>query len=77
MRDAITAILGLFLTRTVILAIYRLWLHPLRKFPGPALAAVSGMYRAYYTTFGKGGWVDHVERLHEQYGELVFSYDFK
>ncbi|KAK7043993.1 hypothetical protein VNI00_008161 [Paramarasmius palmivorus] len=71
MRDAITAILGLFVTRTVILAIYRLWLHPLRKFPGPALAAVSGMYRAYYTTFGKGGWVDHVERLHEQYGPVV------
>lgn len=49
-------------------AVYRLYLHPLRKFPGPRLAAIAGWYAAYWDCFGQGGYTAHVIELHKQYG---------
>ncbi|KAF8888091.1 cytochrome P450 [Infundibulicybe gibba] len=51
--------------------IKRMYFHPLAKYPGPALAAVSGWYRAYYDIIMDGGWTQHLERLHEAYGPVV------
>ncbi|KIW45796.1 hypothetical protein, variant [Exophiala oligosperma] len=49
--------------------IYRLWIHDLRRFPGPKLAAVS---RIPYLWQGyNGNLVAWVSQQHERYGEIV------
>ncbi|KIK55316.1 hypothetical protein GYMLUDRAFT_47885 [Collybiopsis luxurians FD-317 M1] len=53
------------------LTLYRLFLHPLRKYPGPPLAAVSGGYEAYLNIIKGGGLVTELVRLHEVYGPVV------
>ncbi|KAF8243369.1 hypothetical protein K440DRAFT_561887 [Wilcoxina mikolae CBS 423.85] len=56
---------------TLILAagIYRLFLHPLRNFPGPKLAALSKLNEAYLQWQGRNGL--EIRALHQQYGDFV------
>lgn len=56
----------------VALAFYRLYIHPLSKYPGPKLAAVSSLYRAYHQTWRDGRLVEQLTHLHELYGKLFF-----
>ena len=53
----------------VALALYRLFFHPLHKFPGPVLAALTDWYEIYYNIVHDGGLVVEIERLHNLYGE--------
>ncbi|KAF5381433.1 hypothetical protein D9757_009045 [Collybiopsis confluens] len=53
------------------LFIYRLFFHPLRKYPGPTLAALSGGYQAYHSQIKGGEWILEIERLHRIYGPVV------
>ncbi|ESK83302.1 cytochrome p450 [Moniliophthora roreri MCA 2997] len=71
MNELVATLLFLYLVHNLLLAFYRVCIHPLRAFPGPKLAAMTGTYRAYYSVFGEGGWVDHLEKLHERYGPVV------
>ena len=61
----------LFLIAAVgLVIIYRLTLHPLARFPGPVLAASTGLYEAYYQCIKDGGgryWVE-IEKMHQRYG---------
>lgn len=50
------------------LALYRLFFHPLRKYPGPVLAALTEGYEVYYNIIQFGGMVDELLRLHTIYG---------
>ena len=53
------------------LILYRLFLHPLAKYPGPKLAAASHWYECYFNVFkppGPGQFMYQVERMHEAYG---------
>ncbi|KAJ5368174.1 cytochrome P450 [Penicillium cataractarum] len=50
---------------------YRLFFHPLRKFPGPKLAAVSHLYEFYYDVIKGGMYVEKINRLHEEYGPII------
>ena len=50
--------------------IYRLTIHPLAKFPGPKLAAVTNMYGAYYDLTHGRSYVKQLPALHDQYGNL-------
>ncbi|KOC17618.1 hypothetical protein AFLA70_712g000361 [Aspergillus flavus AF70] len=50
---------------------YRLYLHPLSKYPGPRLAAISSLYRAYHQTWRDGRLVEQLTHLHEIYGPVV------
>lgn len=50
------------------LALYRLFLHPLAKFPGPRLAAVTSWYEGYYEIVKNGQYTRHISRLHDHYG---------
>lgn len=55
-------------TRTSI-AVYRLFLHPLKEYPGPVLAKLTKWYGFYLTSFGKT-YIDY-PALHEKYGDVV------
>ena len=52
------------------LTLYRLYAHPLAKFPGPRLAAASSWYEAYYEIVLKGQYSRQISKLHDQYGML-------
>jgi hypothetical protein len=62
--------LSYFLT----LVVYRLFFHPLAKFPGPKLAALTTWYEGYYDVIkSKGRFTWELARLHDRYGELFWS----
>ncbi|KAL4963352.1 cytochrome P450 [Aspergillus stella-maris] len=69
----VTAAAVLPLLRGLYLILYRLYLSPLTKFPGPKLAALSTWYKAYYdlVSGGHGGqFAFQIKRLHEQHGPV-------
>jgi hypothetical protein len=51
------------------LAIYRLYLSPLAKFPGPKLAALSKWYEFYYEVVLKGQFTFRIQEMHKKYGQ--------
>lgn len=55
----------------VFLAVYRLYLHPLAKYPGPKIAALTVWYEFYYDAIKQGRYTFEIERMHEQYGPIV------
>jgi len=65
------AVLALAFVYFVGLAIYRLYMSPLAKFPGPKLAALTQWVEAYYEILhGEGGqFMWKYREWHEQYGE--------
>ncbi|KAF7116903.1 hypothetical protein CNMCM5793_005533 [Aspergillus hiratsukae] len=52
-------------------AIYRLFFHPLSKFPGPKLTAITFLYEFYYDVFKGGKFLFQMEKMHERYGPIV------
>jgi hypothetical protein len=60
-----------FLAWIVLLVFRRFFLHPLSKFPGPPLAALSPLYKSYYEVIKGGEWLNHVDKLHQVYGEFI------
>ncbi|KAF7588056.1 hypothetical protein BBP40_006225 [Aspergillus hancockii] len=55
----------------IISALYRLYIHPLRKIPGPRLAAVTKLYAFYYNYIQEGGYSKQFKGLHEKYNSPV------
>lgn len=51
------------------LAVYRLFLSPLAKFPGPKLAALTRKYESYYEAVQNYEYLWKIKKLHQQYGE--------
>lgn len=49
-------------------SIYRLFFHPLSKFPGPKIAAVTRAYEFYYDGIKGGMYMWEVQKMHEKYG---------
>lgn len=50
------------------LVIYRLFLSPIAKFPGPKLAAVTSWYELYYDVVKQGKYLFEIEKIHDKYG---------
>ncbi|KAF8856700.1 cytochrome P450 [Acephala macrosclerotiorum] len=61
--------IAIYLGYLFIRTIYRLYFHPLAKFPGPRLAAVSQLWFARSWYYGK--YFQDIEELHKQYGDFV------
>ena len=55
----------------VALVVYRLYFHPLARFPGPKYAAISRWHEFYYEVVKQGQYTFKIQELHKQYG-LVF-----
>ena len=69
--DLITLVSGATISSflcLVALVFYRLYAHPLKEFPGPVLAAISGWYQTYYDTVTGGTFVKKYNGWHEAYG---------
>lgn len=49
--------------------IYRLYFHPLSKYPGPILGKLTGLHTTYHAY--KGDRYLHLYQLHEKYGPIV------
>lgn len=64
---------GAYILYTTGLVIYRLYFHPLAKFPGPKYAALSRWHEFYYEVVLKGQFTFKIQELHKQYGELPSS----
>ncbi|KAF9077868.1 cytochrome P450 [Rhodocollybia butyracea] len=54
-----------------VLALYRLFFHPLCEYPGPPLAALTDWYQAYYNIVKGGGLVIKYEQLHKLHGPVI------
>jgi hypothetical protein len=64
-----TAIFIAFLLLLITHVIYQLHFHPLSKFPGPKLAALTTWYEGYYDIIKKGRFTFELGDLHDKYGE--------
>jgi Cytochrome P450 len=64
----LTSTLGGWISYLFVLAIYRLYFHPLAKFPGPRMAALTSGYEFYYDAIKGGRYYKKIEKLHEKYG---------
>ncbi|KAF9056859.1 hypothetical protein BDP27DRAFT_1189835, partial [Rhodocollybia butyracea] len=54
-----------------VLVLYRLFFHPLCRYPGPTLAALTDWYGAYYSIVKGGGLVTQYEQLHKLHGPVI------
>ncbi|KAF2458298.1 cytochrome P450 [Lineolata rhizophorae] len=62
---------GAFVAYCFWLAVYRLFLSPLAKFPGRKLAALTGWYEFYYDVIQTGMYWEQVGKMHEEYGPII------
>ncbi|KAF2821517.1 trichodiene oxygenase [Ophiobolus disseminans] len=65
------ALVGVALAYYGTLALYRLFLHPLTRFPGPKLAACSRWYEGYYDVILGGQYTKKIAELHKIYGPII------
>lgn len=61
----------LYLWYCFCLALYRLYLHPLAKFPGPRLAALTSWYEVYYDVYLIGKFRNQIKEMHSKYGTYL------
>lgn len=62
-------LVGAIIAYYATLVFYRLFLHPLARFPGPKAAAISRWYEAYYDVLLGGQYTSKIAELHREYGE--------
>ncbi|TVY80571.1 Cyrochrome P450 monooxygenase [Lachnellula suecica] len=60
-------LVNVFLWLAAIL-VRRLFFSPLSKFPGPKVAAATGLYEAYYDVIQEGQYTFKIKELHKKYG---------
>ncbi len=54
------------------LGIYRLYFHPLAKFPGPKIAALSEWYETYHNVYRRGQFTPLIRDWHGKYGKRIY-----
>lgn len=68
--SAVTLTATSLLLYIVIGAVYRLYLSPIAKFPGPKLAALTLWYEFYYDVVKRGRYTWKIREMHEKYGAV-------
>ncbi|KAH6662383.1 cytochrome P450 [Halenospora varia] len=68
----ITTVLLAVLLYNFAITVYRLYLSPISKFPGPKFAAATFAYEAYYNILKGGKYTFKIKELHERYGPIVW-----
>ncbi|KAI1328428.1 putative cytochrome P450 [Xylariaceae sp. FL0255] len=65
--------IALAISYTLLLGLYRIYLHPLAGFPGPKLAAATAWYETYIDIFQRprSTFMDEIARMHRVYGPIV------
>lgn len=53
--------------------LYNVFLHPLRKFPGPRIAGATSLWRAYKEVILKETLAQELFDLHRKHGRLSFQ----
>lgn len=69
-----TLLAALFFMYLVLCCIYRLTFHPLAKFPGPKLAAITSLWAAYYDLRKNPSLAKKLPALHDKYGPIVRTF---
>lgn len=64
--------LGLALLYVACLVVYRIYFHPLAKFPGPKLAAATLWYEFYHDVVKRGQFTFKIKELHQKYGRCCY-----
>ncbi|KAK3936660.1 cytochrome P450 [Diplogelasinospora grovesii] len=62
------AIIGIYFATVIF---YRLFLHPLARFPGPKLAAVTRYVEGYYDVVRGGQYTWKIAEMHKKYGPII------
>lgn len=52
----------------IVMIIYRLYFHKLSRFPGPRLAAATGLYEIYFSAWGPGIFEYEIDNMHRKFG---------
>ena len=73
LAKVVTTVTVLFISYVLCIILYRIWLSPLARFPGPKLAALTGLYEAYYDVFHVGQYYLRITELHERYGKNILA----
>jgi cytochrome P450 len=69
--NVLLTVLALIVVRTIVVSIYRLYFHPLAKFPGPKKVALAKFFEFYHDVLNNNDFPEVVEKLHEQHGPIV------
>ncbi|KAJ6133016.1 hypothetical protein N7471_008231 [Penicillium samsonianum] len=64
-------LLGSVVAYNLVMVIYRLYFHKLSRFPGPRLAAATGLYEVYFSTWGPGIFEYEIDNMHRKFGPVV------
>jgi hypothetical protein len=68
--EAIAILVILYTLYGINLAIYRVYFHPLSKYPGPKLAAATLWYEFYFDVVKRGRFAWEIRRMHSVYGSI-------
>ncbi|KAJ5592740.1 hypothetical protein N7537_009644 [Penicillium hordei] len=64
-------LLGSAVAYNIVMIIYRLYFHKLSRFPGPRLAAATGLYEIYFSAWGPGIFEYEIDNMHRKFGPVV------
>ena len=76
-RRVILLLGAVFLLYLLGLALYRLFFHPLARFPGPRLAAITRYCELYYDVLKGGMYIWKIKEMHQKYGKRILQWRFR